>query len=287
MMPLAYRVAQRFLILSDDRYRPPRHILDGVDKGELDPKVLLVWKYVVEKLGPKFSYGAGVAYWKSKCAKEGLDLPLQFVKAEQGAEFGHFKIKTGDQIEDWVKERLKSAGLISDTQKTAEEWQFEISSLDAAVQDAQERIAKHEKGLAEGTRVNQRIKWLAEAKTDLEKAGKDLELARKAVEELQKVLVKHVDVEAPAIDFEKQFQTALHLASNDLSKREVLIKARAALAKFEAEMMNPKMAGVMDSLMGGLQKAWGMVQSAFSVLKSWVTDLVQDTKNLDKLLQSV
>jgi hypothetical protein len=285
---LRERVASRF-ILSDDRYLPPRHILNGVDTGELDPKVLLIWKYVVEKMGPKFGYGGATVYWRNKCIKEGLD--VSSVEKGAGATFGAFKIKTADQIEEWVKERMRSAGLVSDTQKTAEEWQIEISHLQSAVDDAKDRIGKHEKGLAEGSRVNQRVKWLAEAKGDLERAGKDLEAAKKAVEGLETVIVKHEAVQAPAIDFEQTFQNALHLAVNDLSRKDVLTKARAALAKFEAEMSSPKMAstheaGIMDSALAGLEKVWKWVTSAFTRIGEWASDLVSSTKRIDKVIES-
>ena len=201
---LAFRVAQRFMY-SDDRYRPPRQILMGVDDGLLDPKVLLIWKYTVERLGNKFNYGAGTAYWKNKCKKEGLDIPQQFQQAGQGATFGHFKIKSADEIEEWVKETMRTAGLISDVAKTAEEWKIEISHFQSALDDAKDRISKHEKGLAEGNRVNQRTKWLAEAKKDLENASKELDTANKAIEGLEEAIEQHEDKGAPVISFEKQF----------------------------------------------------------------------------------
>jgi hypothetical protein len=292
------RVASRYLILAKDpRYLPPRHILNGVDSGELDPKVLLIWKYVVEKMGDKFGYAGGTVYWRNKCAKEGIALSAAYMQAGEGAAFGAFKIKSSDQIEDWVKERLRSAGLVNDTHKSAEEWTMEITHLQTMVKDAQDRIEKHQKGLEEGSRVNQRTKWLAEAKSDLEKATKDLEAAQKGVVGLQQVIEKHVDVQAPVIDFEKQFQAALHIAANDLSKREVLAKAKAALAKFEAEMSAPKLASerqaasILDIVEAGIpasvQKLWNWLKSAFEFIGEWAKDLVSSTKQIEKLLESV
>jgi hypothetical protein len=296
-LPLRERVVSRFA--GDTRYLPPRHILNGVDTGELDPKVLLIWKYVVEKMGPKFGYGGATAYWRSKCAKEGLDIPQAYMSAGEGATFGAFKIKSSDQIEDWVKERLRSAGLVSDTHKTAAEWSFEISHMQSMVDDAKERIGKHEKGLAEGNRVKQREKWLAEAKDDLSRADKELEAAKSAVAGLQEVIEKHEDVVAPVVDFEKQFQTMLHSALDDLSRKDVLMKAKSALAKFEAEMSKTKMASSREGNLHGDSEALGKdiglllahailwVVDRFEALGHWVSDLVSSTKRIDKLLESV
>jgi uncharacterized protein (DUF342 family) len=156
------------------------------------------------------------------------------------------------------------------------------------VKDAQDRIEKHEKGLAEGTRVKQRTGWLAEAKSDLEKATKDLKAAEEAVKGLQDVIEKHVEVQAPVVDFEKQFQAALHLAANDLSKKEVLAKAKAALAKFEAEMSNPKMASTREAgIIDMAQRAWNWVVTTFTMLGEWVKDLTSSTNRIEKLLESV
>jgi len=288
-MSLADRIVARY-VLSDDRYRPPKWLVHGVDTGEIPTKGLLVWKYVVESMGPKFGYGGAVVYWRNKCKKEGVDLQPKFLTSGEGAEFGPFKIKTGDQIEDWVRERLRSEGLINDATKTASEWELEITHLERQVVDAQERIAKHRAGLAEGTRVNQRMKWLAEAEGDLSRASKDLDAARAAVSELKTEVVRHVDHKAPCIDFEKQFQAALNLATNDLSKKDVLAQARAALAKFEAEMAGSKMAADKAALGGTLwglaQRAWNWVVSAFEDIREWVRDLVGDTKRLSKLLDA-
>jgi hypothetical protein len=293
-LALAYRVACRYLE-ADERFRPPRHILQGVDSGELDPKVLLVWKYVVEHLveRQKFNYGAGVAYWRNKCGKEGLDLPAAYQTTGAGATFGAFKIKSGDEIEDWVKARLASAGLVNDTQRSAAEWQLEIEHLQRTVTDAQERIQKHEDGLAKGTRVEQRKKWLTEARNDLDASTKALEKARAAVESLQTTIEKHEEVVAPVIDFEKQFQLLLHQASNDLAKRDVLTKAKMALAKFEQEMANPRLASdkqafdLWETVKRTWERLWDAVKKAFSVIADWAADLTADTKQIKKLLASV
>lgn len=294
---LAFRVAQR-VMWADNRFQPPKNIVNGVSTGELPTEVLMVWKYVVEELGDKFNFGAGVQYWRNKCGKEGITLPAAYLKGGKGSTHGEWKVKSGDQIEEWIKQRLLSEKLISTTQRTAAEWQLEISSLQSAVEAAQDKIATHEKGLAEGNRVKQRTVWLAAAKKDLIASNKDLEKARAAVEGLQEAMDKHEDVKAPVITFERQFQAMLHEASNDLSKREVLAQAKAALAKFEEEMNTPKFA--TDSLLDigdqmvamwkmvkrGWDGLWKRVMSAFAKIEAWADDLDDDTKKLDKLVAS-
>lgn len=223
-------------MLADSRYRPPKWMVNGVDSGELPTKALMIWKYTVERLGAKFSFPAGIAYWRNKCRKEGIDLLKKFQKGGEGATFGAWKIKTGDQIEVWVKERLKSEGLVNDAVRTAAEWELEINHLQDAITDANERISKHRAGLARGNRVKQRQKWLASAEKDLKSASKSMEKARAAVAELSKAAERHESHKAPVVEFEKQFQMSLGLATKDLNKREMLDAARAALAKLEAEV---------------------------------------------------
>lgn len=290
-MTLAQRIARRYAltILSDDRFRPPKWLVAGVESGEIPTKGLTIWKYVVESMGPKFTYGGGVVYWRNKCKKEGVDLQPKHLQSGEGAEFGPFKVKSGDQIEDWVKERLRSEGLYQDGVKTAAEWELEIGHLDRMIEDARTRISTHEKGLAEGNRVKQREKWLAEAKGDLAKAEKDIEAARKAIGEFKTEVVRHETVVAPAIDFEKAFQQVLQSATLDLSKRDVLAQAKAALAAFEKEMTaaQPRTAGILDTVWSVLERAWNFVVNSFHEISEWATDLMSDTKRIGKLLDSV
>jgi hypothetical protein len=290
MLTLAQRIAHRYsyTILSDDRFRPPKWLLAGVEAGEIPTKGLSVWKYIVESMGPKFTYGGATVYWRNKCKKEGIDLQPKHLQSGEGAEFGPFKVKTGDQIEEWVKERLKSEGLYQEGVKTAAEWELEVGHLQRMIDDAKTRIQTHEKGLAEGSRVKQREKWLAEAKSDLAKAEKDVDAALKALKGFQTEVARHETVVAPAIDFEKTFQSVLQSATLDLSKREVLAQAKAALAAFEKEMMaQPRTAGILDDLVTVLERAWNWVVGAFHAIGDWASDLMSDTKRIGKLLDSV
>ena len=311
-LQIAKRVASR-IIEADQRFQPPKQIVNGVDNGELPAKVLMIWKYTVERLGAKFNYGAGTAYWRNKCRKEGIDLPSKYLKGGEGAEFGPWKIKTGDQIEDWVRERLKSEGLISDVARTAAEWQLEISHLESAIEDAKDRIVKHREGLAAGNRVNQREKWLAEAEKDLSKATKDLDKARQAVEDLSDTVQKHSEHKAPVVEFEKQFQFAMMLALQNLDKKDVIEAAKSAIAKFEAQVTDAQAAELAETqqaveeaipptlavpykaanmeklaivmmLFEGLKKLYDIVKGAFESLVDWTKDILGINKSVKKML---
>jgi hypothetical protein len=285
------RIAARFFE-ADNRFQPPKQIVNGVEIGALDPKVLMIWKYVVEQMGGKFNFGGATTYWRNKCHKEGLVLPPEYLEAGKGAEFGSFKIMAGDQIEEWVKERLKSAGLLDSARRTVAEWELEISHLQGVVKDAQERIEKHQAGLAEGNRVNQRQKWLAEAQRDLASAAKDLDAAQEALKDLREAAEKHVDAQAPVMSFEQQFQTLLNVAMNDMSRKEVLARAKAALAQFEQQMnaAGARTAGasdLVDSVVSGLSRLWQRVVGCFTAIRNWADDLFHSASRLEKLFDSI
>jgi len=298
---LSYRVAGHF-VFADRRFQPPKQIVNGVDSGELDPKVLLIWKYTVERLGDKFNFGAGTAYWRNKVKKERIPLPAKYDKGGEGATHGPWKIKSGDQIEDWVRAKLASEDLINEAGRSVADWELEISHLKTEISDAQALVEKHKAGLATGKRVKQRTEWLAGATANLKKATKDLDKATAAVAELQKATERHETHQSPTIAFEKTFQAALSEATNDLKKHEVLDAARAALAKFEAELeeaaemeeieeapitqRSPMVfqAGVGDAILVGLKKLWSYVTGAFEGIVEWAKDIVADTKAINKLL---
>jgi len=281
---LAHRIATRF-IQGDDRYRPPKYILNGVETGELPNEALMIWSYVVQKMGDKFDFGGGTVYWRNKCKKEGIDLPVAYLQKESGAEYGVFKVMGGDQIETWVKERLKSAGLLNEARRTVAEWELEISHLKSVVAAAAEKVEKHTKGIAEGSRVKQRQGWLAEAQQSLDSASKDLTKAEQALVDLGKAADRHVDVQAPVIAFEQQFQLLLDQAMNDMSRKELLARAKAALTAFEAQIAGAgaRTAGLGDAL----KRFWDKVVGCFVALKDWAQDILHSTKQLNKLFDSV
>ena len=89
---------------ADIRYRPPKWICNAGEGGELPVEVLVVWKATVERLDSKFNYGAGVKVWRSKCAKEGIELGRFAAGGRQSP--GDWRHQTGDKIETWCKNKL-------------------------------------------------------------------------------------------------------------------------------------------------------------------------------------
>lgn len=291
-MLIAKRVAGRY-VRADDRFMPPAYMVSGVEQGELPAQALIAWKQVVESIVGKCPsidrtevYKAGTAYWRNKCQKMGISLPAEYLGAG-GASSGVFKDKSGTQIEDWVKTRLASERLIDQAVKTAEEWEVEILHVQRAIDDCAARVKKQEQAIAADpeSRRKQRDKWLADAKEGLVDAEKSLGLARKALAAMKDQVERHVDVVVPLIDFEQQFQRVLQSATLDLSRRDVLAQARAALAKFESEMLGQaRTAGVLDSIWGLAERAWGWVVRAFGAVSDWVSDLNGSVDRLERLL---
>lgn len=265
----------RFLVQADDRFRPPKTIVNGVKKGEIDVHVLQIWGMVVDKLGTpgqKLNYGGAVKYFQNKCAKMGYPLPPKYIGAGQGATHGVFKIKDGDQIEDWVKERLKSAGLLEDAKKEVQEQKEQVAAVQMTLEDLLKASVKEDK----------------ERQKQLKQAEKDVAAAAQAIEALEKAVEKHEDVDVPVISFEQQFQLLLHQAMNDLSRKEVLAQAKAVLAKFEFEMKAPvRMAGVLDQAGKMVGKLWDKVVAIFSAVRGWADDVQHSADTIDKLFASV
>lgn len=288
----ALSVVSRFLgkqasfeMLSDDRFRPPASIANAVAEGKLPAEVLNVWKYVVTKQADHFEYAAAVKHWRNKCAKMNIVLPPEYIEGLGGkGSQGAFAVKTGEQVEDWVKETLKSKGLIADVGNSCHDWLLEINSLEREAAEAQEKMDTHIKGIAEGNRVKQRQEWLEKAKTTLSEKVKELDVCKKALKELEEALTRYDTHHSPTVEFEKEFQFMMLLAAKDFDKKDVLAAVAKAVQRFEEGLDMPvtevKVAGLGDIL----GKAWEFLKSAWADFKGWVSDLMGTTKKLNSLL---
>jgi hypothetical protein len=304
--PLAQNVVRRFLsrnVLSDDRFQPPLGVVNAVDEGNLDTKVLLIWKAVIDNLltgsHPPSNrgklYGAATEYWRSKCAKNGIALPKEFQKGSMGGEGGEGKwaCRPGDQVEEWVKQRLLSEGLISTLGKSVAEWQIDIKSLNDYIADAQERVAKHTEGMAKAKSqagVAQKQKWLAGAKKELEDFSAQLAKAQTKMQELLDAANKKPEVENYSIEFEKEFQFMMNQALKEMDKKQVIDAVKKATERFEQGLDIPdtevKTAGLLDAISSVLVKAWNHLKGAFELLIDWALGLEKDTKKIEGLLKS-
>jgi len=265
--------------------RPPVGVAAAVHSGRLDPKALLAWKLVVEKLGDHFSYGAGVSYWRNKCAKLGIDLDEGFLTGMGGKGVSKgFPIKGGDAIEEWVRARLKSEGLIAAVGRSAIEAEMVCSSLQDKIEEAKEKIAKHKAGIAEGSRVKQREKWLAKAETDLDQLLKEIEEVKGSVQEVQEAAARHETHKAPSIAFEERFQALLKEALRDLSQQEITQKVLMQLAQFNTSVEAAPMAVAGSKTAGMLSSLWNKIVRATASFKTWARDLLGISKDMNKLL---
>lgn len=311
-----------FSFLSDDRFRPPASIAKAVDKGTLPLEVLNVWKYVVERqteMG-KFSYNTAVDYWRNKCNKMmeaghfsmpdgGNTLPQEWVTAlgGKGAQ-GDFKVKTGEQVEDWTKEAIKSKQLLDSVGRSAMDWLLWCTHYEKDLKECQDRIDLHlrvltnrkedngrnlgEKGIA------RRKEWLEKAHSDFDSKQKEIDRCKGAIEALQAQLARYNEHKSPTIEFEKEFQFMLLLAAKDFDKKTILDAVGKAIERFEQGLEIPmaspiddpsryqgyKQAGILDFLGDALSKAWDFLKSAWGKLMGWVDDLVGDTKKIENLL---
>ena len=311
-MTTSTNVVRRFLsryINADDAFRPPKSIVNAVDTGVLDPHVLLFWKGVVDNIaasprgwsGSSGCYSAAVAYWRSKCAKNGYPLPNEYIVGLGGkGSQGRWSVKAGDEIEEWVKQTLMSQGLIEAVARTAAEWKMEIVHLERELSEAKVRVEKNTAALAKARSdkgAAQKKKWLEDAMRDVTKFEGDLKNAHKQLEDLEQAVAKNEKVNSYSIEFEKELQFMLMIAAKDLDKKHVLESVKKALERFEqgveipGEQVEPQVqqvrtytAGILDVISGVLVKAWNHLKGAFDLFTDWLLGLDDATKKLDKLL---
>jgi hypothetical protein len=299
-MPVApAKIVHRYLAArsahDDARFQPPKWLVAAVDSGEIQVECLNVWKYVTDQLGNHFDYGAAVKYWRNKCLKMGYAIPEKFIEGGGGeGAAGPWRVKTGDQIEEWVKATLKSHGLLADVGRSVHDWQMEIGSLEREVAEAQGRVDKHLAAMAGGKVNAQRKKWLDSAQADLIRFSKQLSEANDEMQKLVKTAARYEKHKSPTLEFEKEFQFMMLVASKDFDKKQILEAVSKAIERFETGMEIPdagpgddsaryqgyKAAGIGDLL----DKAINWLKSAWALFTGWIADLAGTTKKLDKML---
>jgi hypothetical protein len=292
-------IVRRFLaskpVLSDVRFQPPKWLVAAVDSGELTVETLNVWKYVAGELGNHFAYGAATKYWRNKCLKMGYMVPEKFIEGGggEGAQ-GPWRVKSGDQIEEWVKATLKSKGFLSDVGNSVHDWQMEIGSIERELSEAQGRVDKHLSAMASGKVDARRRKWLDGAQSDLAKFSKQLAEANKAMTDLIATTARYEQHKSPTLEFEKEFQFMLLLAGKDFDKKQILSAVETAIDRFEKGLEMPEAAPSDDpskyqgyksaGLLDFLNKAWTFLKNAWTVFTDWIGDLVGTTKKIDDML---
>lgn len=302
LLPVIARLRTRVPVM---QFRPPKWIAAAVNDGKLDPKVLLIWKYVVDKLGlhydDKKAYGAATAYWRNKCEKEGIDLGGYATGGGGAGATSGFLVKGGDAIEDWVRETLKSEGLIDDVGVSAEQAEMGIDSLQRRIAETKAKIEKHRAGIAAGSRVSQREKWLTKAEAELRALEGELGEAAEGVEKVREAAERHATHKAPTIAFEKQFQDLLKQAQKELSAQAITNKVLTALAQFNSELdkeatvarvaaASLEKQGVapyspmIEDIGKALLKVWDKAKKLFGSVASWVKGLFTTAGKINRLM---
>ena len=290
-------VARRFLafsVLSDERFRPPKEIVNAVDSGEIPAEALNVWKAVVEfqtQGARPLEYGAAYKYWRNKCLKNGIALPASLLAGGKGATHGPWKVKNGDEIEEWVKQTLKSKGLMDEVAKTAHDWEMEIVHLERMIQETNAKIEGRLRGSGPGARTP-----LEKSKAEMAKYQKAIEDAVIELDRLKKESARYLKAQNCSIEFEKEFQFMMLIAAKDLDKKGVMESVKKAIERFEQGLDIPdaespahdvekyKNAGILDDIGGALKKAWDWLASSFQSLLDWFLDLGEDTDKISKML---
>ena len=277
----------------DKKYVPPASIVNAVETGALPQEVLNCWKYCAEALGERFEYNACIVYWRNKCAKMNITLPKEYVEGlgGKGAQ-GRWAGKPGDDVEVWVKETIKSQGVLDDLGRSILDWKQWAMHYEEKVEEAQALVDKHLKGIEEGNRVKQRTTWLEKARKDLAEQSSDLEKARKAMKDLEEAANKYPETKCPTIEFEKEFQFMVLLALKEFDKTDVLKAVQTAIERVEQGIEIPgamtpeegtigyKQAGLFDAL----GKAWDYLSDKFHTFVNWVEGLMGLTKKIDKMM---
>jgi len=305
---LVAKVVRRFLatsipltVVADARFKPPRGILNGVETGELPREVLNVWKYVVERQGEHYQYDACVEHWRNKCARMNIVLPQKYIKELGGkGGAGRWAVTAGEQVEDWVKENLKSEGLMDGVGRSVYDWTLWIEHWEHEIEKALELVDTHTKALGKAKSdkgVAQRIKWLNGARTKLGSFTDELEKAKKALDDLMKVIERHAKAKSPTVEFEKEFQFLVLLAMKEFDKEAVRKAVETALERVEQGMDIPggesafnvenyepgfKSAGLFDAL----GKAWDWLLNKFDALVDWVGGILRITNKLEGMLKA-
>ena len=236
-------------------------------------------------------------HWRNKCAKMGIVLPKKYIEAlggEGGA--GRWAGKTGEQVEEWVKETIKSKQLIDDVGRSCYDWKLWIAHYEKKVSEAQTLIDKHIKGLEKAKSeagVKQRQKWLEGARKELSEQVDFLEKARKSLSALEEQVKRYAQSKVPTIEFEKEFQFMLLLALKEFDKKQVLEAVQTAIQRVEEGVDIPapypstegmegygKTAGLMDAL----TKTWDFLQDKFEQLVDWMKGVVGLTNRIEKMM---
>lgn len=294
--------AARDVLSEDYQYRVPASIANAVQQGTLPAETLSIWKYVAGKMGSHFNYGAAVSYWRNKCARMGVVLPEEFSKENgtlggSGSQ-GAFAVKTGDQIEDWVRETLKSKGLLAEVGNSVYDWKMEVNHFQREIEKAHADIALHLRAIAErkdpaGRNLGekglaQRQAWLEKAQAKLAEGAVELERCEKELAELEANLARYQEHKSPTLKFESLFQMLMKEAAKDFDKKAVLDAVARAVAEFEkgAEQSvaadGMKTANWLTNLIG---KAWAFLKQAWDAFTGWVNELVDTNRELDELFR--
>jgi len=121
---MAYKYAQKMPLFIVNYVRD--HFED-----DNNPDYEKLWNDVVNKLGSKFSYGAGVAYWRNKCIKVLGSLPKELAKKVEQVPKPAVPIAPNEQVEEWMKAESITKDVIIKYMQTRKTLESQISVAQA------------------------------------------------------------------------------------------------------------------------------------------------------------
>jgi len=302
MNPSVERIVSRFLAFrfGAEEYRPPKWVPAAIEEGKLDARVLVVWKYVVKNLtahGQHFEYGAGIKYWRNKCAKLGYIIPEEYLTGGGGeGGTGRFRQKNGDEIEEWVRECLKNRDLIDSSKSKEVEIRMEIGHVERLLNESKSKLEEHlaKIGLESGKKSDQRRKWIEGAQSKVTDFSKQITDLEKALAAVMDEIVRYDSHKAPVIAFEKAFRALIEDAIRSLDKKDIVGAVEKGLSDFDKSLdvadvggereASGRQAGILDSIGGLVSKTWNFLTNAWSNFTGWISDLFQDSKEIGKIL---
>ena len=270
---------------------PPRFIVNFIEANPNDPKnqgYQEVWDDVVDKLGDKFNYGAGVAYWRNKANKvlggipEQLDkkpkpsvaptaprprpttttaptpAPKKVRKPKAPVEDWKEIPKDEDTIEDWSKQNSKSKSLVNKYVK-------QRSELETQLADIQEKLKA--------------LKPLEEKIMPIVKSMKEGQVS------VGNSILKYKESKRATVKYEQAFQMALSKvaeAERDFTKGWILgqLTNEKVTEKLELKPRGSTVKALYDKTAG----VWNYINDQTDKLKGLVSNYTRAVVELDKLV---
>jgi hypothetical protein len=161
--------------------------------------------------------------------------------------------------------------------------------LERSIEETQKKIDKHIKGIERGSRVEQRKKWLGQARAELQTLQKQLAKAKGGVEAVDDAAKRYETHKSPTVTFEKKFQALMKEALKDMSRQQIMDQVLTTLTQFNNSLAKTEAEGARVAAMGDvigrwLTQAWKKMKALFGAVTKWIKGLFVTAKDLNRLM---